>query len=145
MNDRHLFRGNRLKNGEFAYGHLCPPPYPCNEANRVFIAEKFVCGCGKTDLSYVYHEIDPDTLSQCTGLKDKNGRLIFDGEIVHTEIAPGFNQNVKVVWHNGSWCLHVPYWETNGYDYWLLGRNNTNAMCVVVGNVHDNPELLKEE
>ena len=135
MNDRYLFRGKRKDNGEWVQGHYRSRTMEPNfDRVRHFIS---------MDYPETY-EIDETTLGQCTGLKDGNGRLIFEGDIVNTEIAPGFNQNVKVVWHEGSWCLHVPYWETNGYDYWLLGRNNANTKCVVVGNVHDDPELLTQ-
>ena len=141
MNDRYLFRGKRIDNEEWVQGHydFIPQSYIlAKDLHMVRFLQDGFLHSHKTITSNSV-SIDPATLGQCTGLKDADNRLIFEGDIVNTEIAPGFGQNVKVVWHDSSWCLQVPGWE--GYYYRLLGRN---TRCVVVGNVHDNPELLEE-
>ena len=130
MKDRYLFRGNRIQNGEFAYGHLCPPPYPYHDSGKVFIAKKYVCHCGSSDLSYIYHEIEPDTLAQSTGLKDKNGILIFEFDIVL------YNNEFRgwVEWHEDSWLVRFSSYDLSNFD----GLANIRHQLKIIGNIHDN-------
>lgn len=88
-------------------------------------------------------EVIPETIGQYTGLKDKDGKKIFEGDIVKIEDDDG-NTNFSdggigdVVFYRGIW--YVSGEVHNGlYD---LERN---YYVSVIGNIHDNPELLEAE
>ena len=80
---------------------------------------------------------------QCTGLKDKNGKLIYEGDIAEYEIyvyhLEKYNTRKTVVkWMDD--LEHDGYGEPLAMGYIFYGRN-----IEIIGNIHDNPELPKEE
>ena len=138
-----LFRGKRLDNGEWVYGDLMTK-YPHHKGLTI------------VENGRVYHEVDPKTVGQDTGLKDKNGVKIFEGDVVQRrapiyklgEKAPvgDYLARGKVVWDESSFT-EVGYYAVSAYDH--LGNmtkyilfNGTNGWHVI-GNIHDNPELLE--
>ncbi len=87
----------------------------------------------------VMHEVDPSTLGECTGLRDKNGKPIFEGDIVQTK----HGRLCKIVWRSNSsvncWDMVPLECKRRSPDEWDLWDSKN---LLVVGNVHDNPELL---
>lgn len=88
---------------------------------------------------------DPDTIGQYTGLKDKDGDKIFEGDIVHLK-GDGFDgSEVGVDYHrivsfnNGSFCLSIGEGFHFPIDNYVHGLEDWD----VIGNVTDNPELMK--
>ena len=82
-------------------------------------------------------KIDPETVGQFTGLTDKNGKRIFEGDIVHC--VSGGEQAV-ISWLKYSACFGL------SFDGWCCGFNDYDFSpndFKVIGNIHDNPEILK--
>ena len=127
-----LFRAKRLNNKEWVYG------YYVHQFGAHEIRVK------KTDEydNEGYH-IDPETLGQYTGLTDKNGKKIFEGDIL--KISEGNDEDDyvirKVYAYRGVLC--VDYW-TPDWDFNALAflDNDTGYVFEIIGNVHNNPELL---
>nr|DAZ59133.1 MAG TPA: YopX protein [Caudoviricetes sp.] len=126
MEDRYLFRAKRKDNGEWTEGFLLKRW----DGLWIFtIDEKFA------DL------IIPSTLCQCTGLKDKNGKLIWENDILSGHIDDEFPEDEtrkRVVWHENGWCTNEP-----GCDYYEELDDFDSENFEVIGNIIDNPELLE--
>ena len=137
MQDRYLFRAKRLDNGQWVQGFICKKKY---KSNKFYIS----CFHDKDD-NEQFFAIDPDTICQCTGLKDKNGKLIWENDIVaywdsySTESGLAEADCIgKVVWDDETISFQVTN-RLSAESYEVLGDE-----CSVIGNVFDNPELLEE-
>lgn len=131
MEDRCLFRGKRTDNGEWVIGNRIDSP-----DGRIAISE--------TSGEWGLCECIPSTICQCTGLKDKNGNLIWENDICDRKEE--YPEIVK--YNNGDWTLDYSYSKDkeSGYCYCNLGFYVLERKCVkVIGNVFDNPELLESE
>lgn len=133
MENRYLCRGKRIDNGEWVEGYLSYP-FCTKKGNESY------CFYAKDSLGfYCRCVVDAATICQCTGLKDKNGKLIWENDIVNctdeecygyiswNENEAGFYFNVLL--EDGS------FEEEHVYDY--------QDCMEVIGNVFDNPELLE--
>ena len=90
-----------------------------------------------------WSEIDPSTICQCTGLKDKNGKLIWENDIVkykHGNFYKAFWQNN---YYQFSWiCVKSDVFSIGAkWDLWSF----KSFEIEVVGNIFDNPELVESE
>ena len=83
----------------------------------------------------LYDEIDPATLGQCTGLKDKNGKLIFEGDLIKWISSDCEELIDSVKWIGSGLCLRNSNYTVNHY----LGSE-----YAIIGNIHDNPELIED-
>lgn len=97
----------------------------------------------KAGMPFAY-DVRPETICQFTGLCDKNGKKIWENDIVTCQTKYGGDIG-KVVFHNGKFCV---LWNST-YHYSRNGKcenyYDINAKNSVKGNVFDNPELLQEE
>ena len=158
MNNRYIFRGKRKDTGEWVYGNLINNAFFDNDGFPIFYildTDNIKYDCWEDIAEEInYFEVIPKTVGQCTGLKDKNGKWIFEGNIVKlTDINNGVEWRAYVVFGN-------PYGEYNwGWNLMYIGEKpkvntdillwvemeETGAYCEVIGNIHDNRELLEVE
>ena len=130
-----LFRGKRLDNGEWVEGDLVHSVYKVGDT----CVGKFGCTLGM-------HQVAPSTVGQYTGLTDKNGKRIFEGDIVaqnwYDYDEPRDDSFGKVVFCEYDCSFSVM--DVNKDGFMPLGRCGSYHWEVeVIGNIHDNPELLK--
>lgn len=134
-----LFRGKRLDNGEWIEGfyvHLRDGKG--NESHRIYT------GYAETDCGDFYpdwFEVDPTTVSRHTGLADKNSVKLFEGDILESHYDDGCPEDVTIeiiVWSENGWGLEIP-----GGDVAPVLDDGEFPHSEVIGNVHDNPQLLE--
>lgn len=149
MNREIIFRGKRIDNDEWVYGRglqQCKDELG-NEIVAIFTdvvkSEKYIKKEGRYTLNYV--PVKVETLGQYTGLKDWNGKKIFEGDILEYIGKRKDNMNKvyrrKVVFHEGMFALlskELPAYFALNYHCMKDGRSAWR----VIGNVHDNPELI---
>lgn len=127
------FRGKSVNNGEWVYGdllrmHGVPYIYPDPAPN------------GWDD-----YEVIPDTVGQFTGLLDKNGKEIYEGDVIRSDCGNGEVRHLISFFDIiASFVAEMlPDNDINDYctlrQAWILKYNKE-----VIGNIHDNPELLKQ-
>ena len=134
-----LFRGKRTDNGEWVYGYYTKARYYLNDKEMHVIfapdGEAFP-RCEFSD----YEEVDPETVCQFTGLYDKDGRKIFEGDIVegNSEYFTYTHPYGKVVYDGGQYLISF---DDVLEDIECLGAWANDVE--IIGNIYDNPELLK--
>lgn len=122
-----LFRGKRADNGEWAYGYYLEEIGSC-------IKEKPSAVSTQTYL--VLHE----TVGQYTGLNDKNGKKIFEGDILSAHLDednPDYETVVQVIWEEYGWRTMEENWLSDPLD------DEDAEIFAIIGNIHDNPELVE--
>lgn len=129
MEDRYLFKAKRLDNGEWVQGYLYG-----------ILEKKYIIWGMTNDIPNMI-EVDPTTICQCTGLKDKNGKLVWENDIVNclTEECCGY-----IGWNESEAGFYFNvlledgrFEEEHIYDY--------QDGIEVIGNIFDNKELLESE
>ncbi|EDO0269507.1 hypothetical protein RRL71_002628 [Listeria monocytogenes] len=125
------FRGKRIDNREWIYGNLMQFE---DSATFIFADERK----GASTLTYAHfiinnmHAIDEKTIGQYAGLKDKNGKKIFEGDVGWDE----HNECYGVVKFEEGKFLYV--WENIAEDLWEVADS-----IEIYGNIHENLELLE--
>lgn len=120
MNERYLFRGKRLDNGEWVVG-----------CYLLLDDGNYIVAVIKND-SLIF-KIDPATIGQCTGLRDKNGTLPYEGDIIHD------NESVGIIKYSKG--AFVVEWIINK-DFYNDSLHVRYENIEIIGNVHDNLELV---
>lgn len=149
MNREILFRGKRVDNGEWVEGGYA------KHDGKVFIVTwiRYNPDTRDWDIANYYEdnphynslliEVVPETVCQYTGLADKSGRNIFEGDIVKTSqygVDDGKGHNFAgfdkffVVFFEGSFCLE---------NKWRRFNFRSSRENEIIGNIYDNPELLE--
>lgn len=130
-----LFRGKRTDNGEWVYGSFYM--HAVEHFNGLCGVDGFIRLYDKAKSKMQTHEVDRETVGQYTGLTDKNGKRIFEGDIINGYSLTGLNDRRN--------C--VVFWDEL-FLGWYAGEcrslyNNCGDIYEVIGNRWDNPELLK--
>lgn len=135
-----LFRGKLPDTGEWVEGYVVKGN--CTyilTAENVYYMTVSVMGHASVEVL----PVKPETVGQYTGLNDKNGKRIFEGDIVrYSLIVRGgllYQGTLKVVFERGAFCME----ETDSGDTHTLRNCATGVELEVIGNIHDNPELLE--
>ena len=139
-----LFRGKRLDNGDWMYGSFCMDAR--EQFNGLCGVDGFIRLYDKAKGKMQTYEVDRETVGQYTGLMDKNGKRIFEGDIVaqnwYDYDEPRDDSFGKVVFCEYDCSFSVM--DVNKDGFMPLGRCGSYHWEVeVIGNIHDNPELLK--
>lgn len=131
-----LFRGKRTDNGEWVTGTPFIFEDRCKMIQAVAVHPDFV------DEGNVYYSegfpVDPKTVGQFTGRTDQNGKRIFEGDIAKYTNRDGTSVFYEVVWDNEFAAMMFRF--IGGWSGVFMA--GMNERVEVIGNIHDNPELL---
>ena len=132
MNDRYLYRAKRIDNGEWVEGDLVHSVYKIND----------IC-VGKYGSEVGMHQVDQSTICQCTGLKDKNGKLIWENDIAsYTDMITGVEKIDRIEWNETHASFARLHRSRMGLQYLNIDEFIANG-CEVIGSAIDNMELLE--
>ena len=125
-----LFRGKHKADGKWCEGNLNID----RQGVAIITPDNTPIGC--------YGQVDPETVGQYTGLTDKNGTKIFEGDIVKLRLlAAKMEWKGVCEYRNGAFGLA---WQYAGERYCTFA-GTCNAEYEVLGNIHDDPELMEDE
>ena len=128
MNREIKFKGKRLDNGEWTCGYFYQ-----ESGNTYIIEDRQKESMLNRNITY---KVDPDTVGQYTGLKDKNGKEIYDGDILaHNGEPIGY-----IVDGVRGYCFDVMYFSPKYEESWSLYGvvvNDFHGDVEIIGNIHD--------
>ena len=134
MNNRYISRGKRKDNCEWVEGYLYITHNGEYEISRYD---------DELDTERITYIVIPETVVRCTGLKDKNGKLMFEGDIVKDKEPGLFGKVIFATAADGF--DGMAGFMVDDVDDGLQNYNGFWHLVEVIGNIHDNPELLEVE
>ena len=136
MNDRYLYRAKRTDNGEWVEGCLL-----IIDDSECRIATSCLQGDVKELLNVCAYEVDQSTICQCTEINDKNGKLIWENDIVKGK----YYDNGKSHRHIGQVKYIYEAYKVVGVKQYTGYHAHLDGSYEVIGNIFDNKELLERE
>lgn len=139
MEDRYLFKAKRIDNGEWIIGSLIQNPF--FKGVRSWISSEQedktrLKSISRTQALWNSIEVDSSTICQCTGLKDKNDKLIWENDIVKINNSKA---NTLITFRDFEIICTIPN------EKYYKHRLEYDTEYEVIGNIFDNPELLESE
>ena len=141
------FRGKRIDNGEWIYGEKL------TRNNKTFIIpiedDEDVITIGATRLLiYTFEEVDPKTVGQYTGLKDKNEKEIYEGDVVQIKDdwdEYGWKAGLvgNIIFKDFFFGISLASEQKPGTRYTVYMEVNKGKDVEVIGNIYENPNLIK--
>lgn len=136
------FRGKRIDNREWEYGDLM---HDNIDGSYIFPID--------AENLYSEYKVNPETVGQFTGLHDKEGKEIYEGDIIYSEFNDGSHANCLVGWNDSeaSFGIMDDYEyksKLQGYDFpkfdstVLYSFAKNSKIFKIIGNIHDNSELI---
>ena len=154
-----LFRGKRIDNGEWVEGFLVKKADPLLGIMSSFILrQEFDNSCIngmptilKSEISW--YKVIPETVGQYTRLTDKHGKKIFEGDIIKQifSLNGGERAVMSIIEYGISYAYSnvcgvcQRFRDGSGISMLSVAHEGGIVYCEVIGNIHDNPELLKGE
>ena len=138
MEDRYIYKAKRADNGEWVQGALFNGESHCIIGQEIKFSPYTEHEC-----KIVGYEVDRDTICQCTGLKDKNGKLIWENDIMVAHLDDDYPEDetyIRILWHGSGFCS-----KEKGSEDMLQVDEFDQEHFEVIGNIFDNPELLESE
>lgn len=140
MNDRYLFRAKRIDNGEFVEGLL-----------TIMWGQFHIINPDDENTAY---PIDESTICQCTGLKDKKGKLIWENDIIHKPFYTDYDAYAnseaytgRIQYEDGGWSVEITKPDGSvcvSPIIEMIAYSKDVEHFEVIGNIFDNPELLNK-
>lgn len=141
-----LFRGKRTDDGKWVYGHYIKATHHWHSygVHEDWIATDTVQNGGWCNVRGKYAVL-PETVGQYTGLTDKNGKKIFEGDIVEGHCHSQWSHRLQrcVVEYDRDGFLARHYVVQGGVERFFSYKVLFSKDVVLIGNIHDNPELMK--
>ena len=134
MEDRYLFKAKRVDNGELVVGYIAR--YGHTGKEKYYIIPSYA-----SDLYAI--EVDPSTICQCTGLKDNNGKPIWENDIMVAHLDDAYPEDetyIRILWYESGFCSK----EKGSEDISPIDKFDQEHF-EVCGNIFDNTELLESE
>ena len=128
-----LFRGKRVDNGEWVEGNFIKDNWGDTYGELIYgILQDREAPAGLA--GWIPKRVLPETVGEYTGLTDKNGKKIFEGDIIRSNSERGY-----IEYYPNDCAFDVV--DDHGF-YWLISEMSN---IEVIGNIHDNHELLEEK
>ena len=133
-----LFRG-KTDDGEWVYGSFCMDAL--EQFNGLCGVDGFIRLYDKAKWKMQTYEVDRETVGQYTGMMDKNGKRIFEGDVA--KVLQGKDKGIAYVgFENGAFMLYPKIGNIYERTLWSYWYNDWDVE--VIGNITDNPELLEK-